>query len=456
MKSKVSSSQQSSFLMPGLAEQCDPRQSLKQLADAIPWNTFEDAFASLYSKTGRPAKPIRLMVGLLLLKQLENVSDEVVVQRWTQNIYYQYFCGMVEFQWNLPCDPTDLVYFRDRIGEEGVHLILSVTANMHDSCSEEEEIVVDTTVQEKNITHPTDTKLLIKVIERCWELRTQHNIKLRRTFQKAVKKHRLNLRWSRHSRKAKIARKAKRRLRTIAGVLLRELHRKLPEETIKAHMEDLMIYWRVLLQKRTDKNKIYSLHEPQVYCVAKGKEHKKYEFGSKASVGITAESGVIVSAVSHPKNIYDGHTLPEVLELAEAIMGQRPKVAIADRGYRGVDEINGTTILTPKPADKDATTAEKEKMRHRFRRRSAVEAVIGHLKKDFRMMRCYLKGTIGDQINLLLAASAWNLKKWVNTLSFFRIWELMARSIKANDGTILLFSLTQSLLIDMRINDRWD
>jgi len=327
---------------------------------------------------------------------------------------------------------------------------------MHDSCSEEEEIVVDTTVQEKNITHPTDTKILIKVIERCWELRTQHNIKLRRTFQKAVKKHRLNLRWSRHSRKAKIARKAKRRLRTIAGVLLRELHRKLPKETIKAHMEDLMIYWRVLLQKRTDKNKIYSRHEPQVYCVAKGKEHKKYEFGSKASVGITAESGVIVSAVSHPKNIYDGHTLPEVLELAEAIMGQRPKVAIADRGYRGVDKINGTTILTPKPADKDATTAEKEKMRHGFRRRSAVEAVIGHLKKDFRMMRCYLKGTIGDQINLLLAASAWNLKKWVNTLSFFRIWELMARSIKANDGTILLFSLTQSVLIDMRINDRWD
>ena len=160
------------------------------------------------------------MVGLLLLKQLENLSDEVVVQRWTQNIYYQYFCGMVELQWNLPCDPTDLVYFRDRIDEEGVHLILSVTANMHDSCSEEEEIVVDTTVQEKNITHPTDTKLLIKVIERCWELRTQYGIKLRRTFQKAVKKHRLNIRWSRHSRKAKIARKARRRLRTIAGVVI--------------------------------------------------------------------------------------------------------------------------------------------------------------------------------------------------------------------------------------------
>ena len=172
-----------------------------------------------------------------------------------------------------------------------------------------------------------------------------------------------------------------------------------------------MIYWRVLLQKRTDKNKIYSLHDPQVYCLVKGKIHKKYEFGSKASVGITAESGVIVSAVSHPKNIYDGHTPPEVLEPAESIMRQRPKVAIADRVYREVDEINGTTILTPKPADKDATAAEKEKMRHRSRRRSALEAVIGHLEKDFRMMRCHLKGTIGDQINPLLAARAWNLNK---------------------------------------------
>ncbi|HAO65686.1 MAG TPA: hypothetical protein DCR17_03235 [Verrucomicrobiales bacterium] len=127
---------------------------------------------------------------------------------------------------------------------------------------------------------------------------------------------------------------------------------------------------------------------------------------SKAFVGITAESDVIVSAVSHPKNIYDGHTLSEVLDLVEAIIGQSPKLVIADRGYRGVDEINGTTILTRKPADKDATAAEKEKMRDRFSRRSAVEAVIGHLKKDFRMMRCYLKVTIEDQINLLLGASA--------------------------------------------------
>ncbi|MDC0325476.1 IS5 family transposase [bacterium] len=452
MKSKATPTNQRSFLMPGLAEQCDPRQSIKKLADAIPWKTFENAFASLYSNTGRPAKPVRLMVGLLLLKQLENLSDEVVVERWTQNIYYQYFCGMSDFQWSMPCDPTDLVYFRERIGEEGVHLILSVTANMHPENLKEKEIVVDTTVQEKNITHPTDTKLLIKIIERCWKLANQYGIQLRRTFKKEVKKLKMSQRWYRHPGKAKLARKGRRRLRTVAGILLRDLHRKLPGDVVKAHLEDFMIYWRVLLQKRTDKNKIYSLHEPQVYCVAKGKEHKKYEFGSKGSVAITAESGIIVSAVAHPKNIYDGHTLPEVLELAEAVMGQRPTVAIADRGYRGVNEINGTTILTPKPGDKDASKTEKEKMKHRFRRRSVVEAVIGHLKADFRLMRCYLKGTIGDQINLLLAASAWNLKKWVNTLSFFRVWSLITRSIKVNDEAFLLFLFTPSLLSRVKIN----
>lgn len=365
------------------------------------------------------------MVGLLLLKQLENLSDEAVVDRWTQNPYHQYFCGMEEFQWDLPCNPSDLVYFRERIGQEGVHLILSVSANMHENELSEKEIVVDTTVQEKNITHPTDAKLTVKIIKRCWSIAKEHGIQLRRTYHKEIKRHQLNQRWIGHKTKSGSARKSLRRLRTIAGILLRDLHRKLAADVLKERLKEFMICWKVLLQERKDKDKIYSLHEPDVYCVAKGKAHKKYEFGSKASVAITAESGIIVSAVSHPKNIYDGHTLPEVLELAEAIMGNRPSIAIADRGYKGESEINGTTILTPKPADKNATEREKEKMRHRFRRRSSVEAVIGHLKQDFRLMRCYLKGTLGDQINLLMAASAWNLKKWMRGVSFCQFLRLL-------------------------------
>jgi len=142
---------QQSFLMPTLAEQCDPRQPLKQLADRLPWGEFDEAFGEFYSEEGRPAKPVRLMVGLLLLKQLENLSDEMAVERWVQNPYYQYFCGMKEFQWELPCDPTDRVYFRRRIGEEGVALILAASVQLHGEKAQEREVVVDSTVQEKNI-----------------------------------------------------------------------------------------------------------------------------------------------------------------------------------------------------------------------------------------------------------------------------------------------------------------
>ena len=141
MKPKASVAQQTSFLMPTLAEQCDPRQPLKQLADALPWETFETAFAETYSEEGRPAKPVRLMVGLLLLKQLENLSDEAVVARWVQNPYYQHFCGMTQFQWELPCDPSELVYFRRRIGEQGVALILAVSARLHGEQAAEPTVV---------------------------------------------------------------------------------------------------------------------------------------------------------------------------------------------------------------------------------------------------------------------------------------------------------------------------
>ena len=184
MKSKERADAQSSFLMSTLAEQCDPRQKLVKLSKAIPWETFEEAFAEHYSDQGRPAKPIRLMVGLLLLKQLENLSDEVVVERWVQNPYYQLFCGMDQFQWNMPCDPSDLVHFRNRIGDEGATLILATTAQMHGKRAQESEIVIDTTVQEKNITHPTDTKLARKIIQRCWKLADGHGVKLRRRYRK--------------------------------------------------------------------------------------------------------------------------------------------------------------------------------------------------------------------------------------------------------------------------------
>jgi IS5 family transposase len=168
---------------------------------------------------------------------------------------------------------------------------------------------------------------------------------------------------------------------------------------------------------------VYSLHEPHIYCVSKGKEHKKYEFGTKASLAMTKSSGIIVAAVAHEENEYDGHTLPEVLAWAEAFQGERPKVGIVDRGYRGARWVGDTEILTPDKGPKNQSKRERQAMKKRFRRRCAIEPVIGHLKSDYRMGRNCLRGFAGDQINLFLAAAAWNFRKWMRLSAAF--WRLL-------------------------------
>ena len=413
MKSRSKNKNQTSFLMPGLAEQLDPKQPLYRLAEAIEWESFEKAYEDFYSKEGRPAKPVRLMVGLLLLKHLENLSDEVVCDRWAQNPYYQFFCGMTEFQWTLPCDPTDLVYFRKRIGDEGMSLILAESVRLNGVEDKLDEVIVDSTVQEKNITFPTDTKLYRKIIQRLWRLADEAGVRLRRRYGKAVKKALLAIRFMRRRSARKAGIKAQRGLRTIAGRLLRELKRKLAPELYELHQEALALYERALGQRREDKNKIYSLHEPQVYCLSKGKDHKKYEFGCKSSIAVTREGGVVVAAISHEKNQHDSRTLDEVLDQIELITDRRPKVAITDRGYRGRNEVNGTEIAVPGTKTKGQDAQEQEALRKKFRRRSSIEPVIGHLKKEHRLGLNYLKGAVGDTINVVLAAATWNLKKWM-------------------------------------------
>jgi IS5 family transposase len=419
MQTQASASHQTSFLMPALGEQLDPRQPLKQLADTLPWSEFEQAFGPHYSAEGRPAKPVRLMVGLLLLKQMFNQGDETVVAAWVQNPYWQYFCGMTDFQWTVPCDPSDLVYFRQRIGEAGMQGILQVTVRLHGAKAQEKEVVVDTTVQEKNITHPTDTKLAHKIIRRCWKLADRNGVKLRRRYRKAVRQGVLAQRWRKDPRQRKTAQRALRKMKVIAGRLIRELERKLPATRRAAERENFALYRRVLRQQTGDKDKVYSLHEPQVYCMSKGKEHKKYEFGSKASVVMTKTHGVIVGAVAHAENLYDGDALRPALEQTRFITEQQPAKAIVDRGYRGRKEVDGTEVLLPSKPKPGQSKRESAKMRARFRRRAAIEPVISHLKHQYRLARCFLKGFRGDQMNLLLAAAAWNLKKWLRAAALF-------------------------------------
>jgi len=177
-----------------------------------------------------------------------------------------------------------------------------------------------------------------------------------------------------------------------------------------------------LYQKKHDKNKVYSLHEPGALCIAKGKAHKKYEFGRKASIAMLRDSGVIVSAVSFDENLYDGDTLSDTLALAQTNSGKRFASMLVDNGYRGRPEACGVKIEPPARIRKTDTPYEKRKRRKRFARRSAIEPVIGHLKSDHRLARCFLKGSAGSAINLGLAAAAWNLKIWLREvlLALFR------------------------------------
>lgn len=398
------------------------------LANKIHWHVFEDAFLPLYSPDkGRPAKPIRLMVGLLILKHIRNVSDESVVAQWSENNYYQYFCGENAFVAAPPCEASELVHFRNRIGEQGIELILKESIRINGDDADDDNINVDTTVQEKNITFPTDAKLHRKIIKACKKIALEEQLPVRQTYTRKLKEHGIAQRFRNHPKNKAKATKADKKVKNIAGRLVRELERILPPNS--KHQSKLDLYMQVLAQKRDSKNKIYALHEPEVCCISKGKEHKKYEFGNKASFAKT-DTGVIVAALGF-RNEYDGHTLEPTLEQVKRLTGKTPKKAKVDRGYRGKKQIGKTEILIPSPPKKNLSYYQRKKLREAHKKRAAIEPIIGHLKADHRLNRNFYKGVVGDNINIMLAAAGFNFKRMMNKWksSFWHFFQSIQMSL---------------------------
>lgn len=401
-----------------LSDMLNQSHPLYQLADKIDWGKFETAFAPLYCQdNGRPGKPIRLMCGLLILKHLRNLSDESLVEQWSENAYYQYFCGMQEFTPSAPCASSELVHFRKRIGEDGMELIFqeSIRVNNEDDDKHHHDTAfIDSTVQEKNITYPTDAKLHKRIVKKVLGIVKQLGLPLRQSYTFVLKGIYRDQRFRNHPQNRKKALRADRRLRTIAGRLVRELKRNLKWN----HDYDklLELFEAILSQRRNSRKKIYSIHELEVQCISKGKEHKKYEFGNKVSI-VRSVTGVILGAMSF-RNEYDGHTIESSLEQVERLTGKKIKVLAGDRGYRGKKEINGTRIIIPDVPKKSDSRYQRSKKHKLFCKRAGIEPTIGHLKSDYRLGRNFYKGVVGDTVNLLLAAAAYNFKRAMKALLY--------------------------------------
>ena len=400
----------------------DLRHPLVKLAGRMAWDALGEALAGTLPPepegAGRPALPIRLMAGLLYLKHAYDLSDEAVCERWLENPYWQFFTGEVFFQARLPCDASSLVRWRQRLGESGIEELLAQTiaaAQVMQAIAprELERVIVDTTVQEKAMAFPTDSRLLEVARQKLVVLAGRHGIALRQSYEREGPKLRRRAGGYAHAKQYKRMRRVLRRQRTLLGRVIRDIRRKLDGADESARVA--LAPWldraeRIHTQRPKDKGKLYALHAPEVECIGKGKARQPYEFGVKVGLAITARQGLIVGARSFPGNPYDGDTLAEQLEQV-AILTDRPvRTVIVDLGFRG-RSIKGVDILHRGKA--------KGLTRNQWRwvkRRQAIEPIIGHVKDDCGMRRCRLKGPLGDAMHAVLCASGYNLRwllRWI-------------------------------------------
>ncbi|MCZ8020897.1 MAG: IS5 family transposase [Cytophagales bacterium] len=423
MKHRPRPEEQDDLLRPRLLDMIDGRHELVKLAALIDWEVFEREWAGFFpSHRGRPAAEPRLVAGLLYLQHAYRLSDEAVVARWVENPYFQHFTGETFFQHRPPIDPSSLTRWRGRIGEEGVEWLLTQTIRAGQKSGAIDEgsvkrVAVDTTVMEKNIAYPTDARLYERARDQLAELAQEAGVDLRQSYARLAPRLALQVGRYAHARQFKRMRKALKRLKGYTGRVMRDLRRQLddiPAGTLRDRITArLALVSQLLHQQPKGGDKIYALHEPEVDCISKGKARVRYEFGCKVSVATTLDEGFVVGMRSFPGNPYDGHTLRDALGQVEILTDQRPSLAVVDRGYRGHDE--GKTRVLISGTRRGLTAKEIIDLR----RRSAIEAEIGHMKTDGRMSRCALKGTIGDAIFAVLNACGHNIRK---ILAHLRAW----------------------------------
>lgn len=437
------------FFRNRLDQMIDLRHPLAVLANRMPWQEIEASLAQRWarqvkagkkiedldlfgpvsgvaggaiSNAGRPRLPTRLLVALLYLKHTFNESDEDVIQRWGETPTWQYFSGNEYFEHRWPCDPTQLGRFRKLLGEEGVEELLARTMEVAVTLKliarrELTRVIVDSTVQEKAVAHPTDSKLLETARTKVVQEAKAAGIELKQTFAKEGRELRFKAGRYAHARQFRRMRKVIKRQRTIVARLQREVARKMT--VLSQAVQDSLGHTlgkakRLIAQTGSRKAldnraKLYSWHAPEVECISKGKSRNPYEFGVKVGLAMTLKGNLIVGARSFPGNPYDGHTLHEQIEQSAILMqglGVKPETVYTDLGYRGVDQANPDIEIKHRGKDKRLTDEE----RRLLKRRQAIEPIIGHLKDDHGMRRCHLKGSSGDALHAVLCAAGYNMR----------------------------------------------
>jgi IS5 family transposase len=419
----------------------DLRHPLVKLSREVNWAFLERTFGEAYTDgPGQPPLSTRLMAGLIILKYTHNLSDEVLCERWVENPYYQYFCGEEFFQHELVLDRSSLSNWRKRMGEEKMKALLQESLSIATKTgaikpSQLCEVIVDTTVQPKNVMFPTDARLLNRAREILVRMAKNNGVPLRQSYARVGKFALIKHQRYAHAKQFKRANRALKKLKTYLGRVIRDIERRIegdPWLTEFVFKDMLSRARRVHGQEQRQRGpKVYSLHAPEVECIGKGKAHRPYEFGVKVSVATTlrhAKGGQFVTHVSAlPGNPYDGHTLGTVIPDMEALVGNTIQRAFVDKGYRGHNAPPDYKFRIFIAGQRRRVTP---KIKCEMRRRSAIEPVIGHMKGEHRMGRNYLWHRQGDAINAVLAAAGYNFSlvlRWLRLLLCRILLALFAR-----------------------------